>query len=329
MLHFGVALSNHTSIWGSAILYSNEQDWPAEIAQAQMQVPSPMPGQFRGGIGMFRTETGQPQIAFLGGVYALDTYATTYTYVSGVYPLALKILLALNESLTVGDTNTTKVNFVTSVAETLNLADANAALRSLPITLAEALEFSETLTLRAIYGIQLPESLLLQDTVDTNAALVSYIVNSNTNAVSTYSNFNFNSFIQMGNKFYGVKSGGIFELTGADDDGVQIDAAVKFGKSGLGGDQTSLELAKRLPEIYLGISATGKMHLKVTASGNDRVYLLSPVVGAPLHTCRLLLGKGVASRYWDLELVNVSGADFTLESITLRPEVTVRRILER
>jgi len=66
--------------------------------------------------------------------------------------------------------------------------------------------------------------------------------------------------------------------------------------------------------------------LKVTANGGTNYYSLTSATTSGAQTGRILLGKGVAARYWDFELTNVSGADFVLESITFHPVALARRV---
>jgi len=54
--------------------------------------------------------------------------------------------------------------------------------------------------------------------------------------VTTYNNFNINSYAQIGGKFYGMTDAGVVELTGDTDNGVNIDASITLGTSDLSTD---------------------------------------------------------------------------------------------
>lgn len=297
---------------------------PYENALARL----PMSGQRLGGIGVYRTETGQPRFNNVHGAYTFDTYLTTYSYVNGQYSFALIIAISLSETLSVSDALGVSVSYAVALSEVLNASDSMTLYRAMPVSLAETLSVSDAYVFQGVYGLVLPESLVFGDTASTNAALVAYAVNQTTGAVTTYNNFNINSFAKLNGRFYGMTDAGIVELTGDTDNGAEIPASVKFGTSELSTDIVPAEVMKRLPTVYLGVTAAGDMILRVTANGATNTYTLAEVTNTSLHTGRLILGKGVKSRYWDFELVNSNGADFTLESITLHPVALGRRIVE-
>lgn len=261
--------------------------------------------------------------------WLLDTYTKMYGGIEQWWSLATRENLALTETLNMTDSVTATTNYSLALAETLNMTDTETSIRAVMLSLTEAVDLSDAVAPTGIYGLLLPESLVLQDTADTNGALVAYVVNSITGAPSTYNNFNFNSFAQINNKFYGMTDAGLYELAGDDDAGVAIDSSILFGTTDLSTDAVATDVMKRLPVVYLGVSTAGDLVLGVTANGATNSYTLTASTKTSLHTGRMKLGEGVASRYWDFELTNVAGTDFTLESITLQPVALVRRVNER
>lgn len=328
MLHFGVQPhAGHVSVWGLKVT-ERDADPAFEIQQA-MALTSWVTtvGQGLGGIGIYRTATGQPQNMVAGGAYTFDTYLTTYLYAQGQYSFALEVQISLAETLNLSDAVTPALILQQLLAEGLTLGDTVTAPYVANVSFTEALTLTDTIAVSAVYGILLPESLLISDSISINAALVAYVVNANTGAVSTYTNYNFNSFAKLDGRYFGATDAGIYELTGTDDAGTAIDASVVLPTTDFPTDQVSADLLKRLPTVYLGVNTTGGMMLKVTANGADNFYTLAGTTTTSLHTGRMLLGKGVAARYWDFELTNVDGADFTLESISFYPVALTRRIV--
>lgn len=122
MLHFGVPLTGHTSVWGARVLESSEADWPHALEVLNARIPRPMAGQFRGGVGMFRTTTGQPQVLSINGAYALNVYTTTYSYINGSYSLAIEVALALTDGITVAGVEAPTANYQLSVTDGLTCA---------------------------------------------------------------------------------------------------------------------------------------------------------------------------------------------------------------
>lgn len=325
MLHFGVTAAGHTHIWGQRLV-DRGSDYENDLRFISAKISPPSAGQRLGGIGFYRTETGQPRFNEVDGAYLFNTYVTTYSYVNGQYSFALIVAISLAETLNLIEAPTYNTNYAVALAESFNAADTIDTYRKLLVALSETLNIADTFAFQGIYGVVLSENLVTGDTADTNAALVAYVVNQNNGAVTTYNNFNINSFAELNGKFYGMADSGIVELTGNTDLGVTIDTSIKLGTTDLSSEFVSGELLKRLPMVYLGISTQGNMLLKVSAVGATRTYRMVKPVGTGLHTCRLITGKGVVSRYWDLELLNEDGGDFTLESMTLRPVALGRRI---
>jgi len=328
MLHFGTQ-SIHTLVWGqrtSAAPISTGESVNQEKAVRQWLS---MPGQTTGAIGFYRTATGQPLQAFPAGSYAINTYVTSYTYASGKYSIALEVHLSLSESLSLSDAAPVNVIYGVTLAEILGVAGTETDGKSLSYTLNESLSLADTYAFNVIYGVSLTEALQLTDIIKSNASLTAYVTNLNTGAVSTYRNFNFNSFAKIGSKYYGAGDDGIFELAGNTDAGTQIAVSVKLGTEDFEIPKVmSSDVMKRVDTAYIGVKTDGSVILKVTANGSTNIYTLSPTTQTSTHTGRLMLGKGVASRYWDFEITNVAGSDIFLESVTLYPVALTRRVVE-
>ena len=330
MLHFTSSEGvSHPFVWGVRVL-DPEGDFEASIQQADQKIARPTSGQRLGGIGFYRTETGQPVFIEADGAYSFDTYLTTYTFANGQYSFALEVHLTLNEGLGLHDAATVSAAYALTLTDGLGLHETPTYLRSVALTLTEGLGLHDAITLNGVYGLTLSESFLMQDTAQTVGGpsnLVTYVINANTGAASEYTNYDFNSGAKLGNKYYAASSAGLFELSGTDDGGTAIASTVRLATTTLSTDLVPSQILKRLPTVYLGVNTLGDIMLKVTANGASNYYTLTGTTGGALHTGRLLLGKGVSARYWDFEITNVSGADFTLESIEFQPTALTRRIV--
>jgi hypothetical protein len=144
-------------------------------------------------------------------------------------------------------------------------------------------------------------------------------------AVVEYQNFPFNSFALFNGKYYGASEDGIFELTGSDDNGTEIEAYVRAALNTLGTNRF-----KRMPSMYLGYTSSGTMVLKVVTVANgakvEDWYTLREKPADVMRDARIKVGKGLKSVYWAWELHNKDGADFALDIVELMPLALDRRI---
>lgn len=321
MMRFGTQ-SVHNLVWGQRTLTTPVDAGEDNVQRLAVRSWLSMPGQTNGGIGFYRTATGQPLVLPLNGAYAFDTYLTNYAYASGQYSLALEVYLSLVEAMTLADVASFGVSMQVSLAENITVADSTTGVKIGFYALTEAVTLSEALALNTKVSVTLLEGLSLFDSILTNVPLLSYVVNANNFALVKYRNFNFNSFINLGGKYYGVADDGVYELDGDTDDGTAIAASLTLGKSDF-----NSEMLKSLPAVYIGAKTTGDLILKITVdSGLSYYYTMTAQVSGDLKTNRITPGKGLRSRYWQFELTNVDGGDLTFDSISFHPVELSRRI---
>lgn len=168
--------------------------------------------------------------------------------------------------------------------------------------------------------------LQLQATGDLPAAQASgaaLVWQADNNAITTYSNFPFNSFALVGGVALGASENGIFALTGDTDAGAAIAASVAFGITDFG-----TEYLKRVTAAYVGYRTDGKLSLTVTTDEHYKYQYTLEQRGrsAGLHANRKILGKGVRGRYWQVRIDNRNGADFDIDQLTLQADVLSRKL---
>ena len=147
-----------------------------------------------------------------------------------------------------------------------------------------------------------------------------WVVNWDSKASTKYENYDFNSFAQIGQRYYGVKSDGVYLLEGDNDAGVPIRASLSFGKLDFGSMQK-----KRVPHAYMGVSSTGRMYLKVTANGQTYTYAARRA-DEGIRAQRVDIGKGLTATFMEFEIYNSNGADFELDSVAFSPMPLTRKI---
>lgn len=182
-----------------------------------------------------------------------------------------------------------------------------------------------------VLAIETPAITLAMSGVTTataaqiEAARLTHVLQTERMALTKYTNFPFNSFAVFDGRYFGASTGGIYELTGSDDAGTDIQAAARFGITDLGSSYV-----KRLDTVYVGYrtgaTASALLLRAWTNETQQRDYAVGIPRTAGLHMTRVPLGKGVESRYWQFELRNRDGADFELDTLELQPTRVRRRV---
>lgn len=153
-----------------------------------------------------------------------------------------------------------------------------------------------------------------------NAATIA--MHTETQALTRYTNYPFNSFARFNGVYLGAKDDGIFALSGANDAGAMIQAAARVGITDFGTSHL-----KRVDRVYVGYKTNGDMILRVTTEDKTvRDYRMHGLGLFGSHTNIVKFGRGMEARYWQFELRNENGADFELDAMELKPFVLKRRL---
>lgn len=151
-----------------------------------------------------------------------------------------------------------------------------------------------------------------------------WAVNTETGASSRYQGYGYDSFATVNGRHLGVRANGIYLLEGDSDVGQPIHAGVHLGLQDFGTSQL-----KHLSNVYLGVSATGGLFIKVGVGEGEtkqEYTYAARRVDPQLKTQRFDLGRGLRSNYFSFELVNDDGAGFELEKIEFVAVASDRRI---
>ena len=117
-----------------------------------------------------------------------------------------------------------------------------------------------------------------------------------------------------------MRSDGLYLLEGADDFGSTTLANIAFGNLDFGTTAN-----KRVTDVYVGLSSTGKLMLKVTAGGVSYYYRQQRSSTANA-TQRFVPGRGLQGNLIAFELYNDDNTDFDLDSIEFSAVPLTRRI---
>ena len=153
---------------------------------------------------------------------------------------------------------------------------------------------------------------------------VAWVMNTETTAASWYTNYDFDSVIQVPGKELAVGPDGLYVLAGATDAGTPIKASVVSGF-----DDFSISQTKRMDALYFGYTSAGQLAVSIETYGSGHapsVYLLEQRDAAAPRTSRVVPGKGMVGRYWRTTVENNAGVDFDVYDTTVDIAISGRRI---
>jgi hypothetical protein len=255
-----------------------------------------------------------------------DALLTKVTY-RQTYPEAIQLRDSLHrffggevlENIGLLDSPAPKKNAIVTRSETVGLSDTLTSKLVIRFTTTEGVNLDDTQVLKMILRPTLADVVEIAAAyVSPNGSITTWAINTKNSAITEYSNYNFNSFAAMGNKYLGASSTGLYELNGDDDAGSDIIARIRSGFAQFGGSRFSSFKA-----VYLGMRGEGDFVLKLE-TGDGKTYNYA-VVGKNMETTKVHLGKGLRARYFAFELIS-TGQDFDLDDIEFIPLVAQRRV---
>lgn len=156
---------------------------------------------------------------------------------------------------------------------------------------------------------------------------LAYVMNTETEALSMYNNFSFDSLAYVDGVCYAAGPDGFYKLEGADDDGEDVDAELTTGFTDLGEQHT-----KHAGSLYLGYTSDGPTTVSVDTYGMQHPTQISEFdeldqldALAPRNN-RVKLAKGLNSRYWRITIRNKNGSHFEINDVAIDVAVSNRRI---
>lgn len=147
-----------------------------------------------------------------------------------------------------------------------------------------------------------------------------WVINLATRGTTTYTNFGFNSFAQIGGKFYGAGPQGIVALEGDTDNGLPIAASISLGELDFG-----TALKKTVSHCYVGMAGEGPLYVKLVVEGVEYLYKAESF-SERLRQHRVKFGKGLRENYITVEIHNVDGNDFEVDTVEFHLADLTRRI---
>lgn len=169
-------------------------------------------------------------------------------------------------------------------------------------------------------------TLILQATGYESAGVVgrTLVMQTETSALTEYAEYPFNSYAKFNGVYLGASDDGVFALAGNTDAGEAIDA---YARTGISDFNTSH--LKRINRVYVGYRTDGDMVLRVITDGWEtrdyRMVKMPQGVGG-IRGNHINMGRGLDARYWQFEIRNEAGCDFSLDMVEIKPTMLRRRI---
>lgn len=154
----------------------------------------------------------------------------------------------------------------------------------------------------------------LEDVTET------WVINTETGAVSRYEGYDFNSFAKIGEEYFGAKSDGLYLLSeGVGEVEPAVPASVSLGKCDFG---TSVR--KRISHVYVSGASEDHMQLNVVIGDAEYSYM-ARASSEDLGVQRVDVGRGLIANYLEFDLFN-DGAEFEVDSLEFVIHPSQRRI---
>lgn len=152
---------------------------------------------------------------------------------------------------------------------------------------------------------------------------LTHVMNTQTTAVTTFDNYEYNSFAKFGGRYLAAGPSGLHIVDLGDKDlAANINAAFKTGQIDFGSPQL-----KRMSDFYVAMRSAGDISINVSTDETGAYdYLIEPFGVETLKQRRVLIGKGMRGRYWQFELSNVGGGDFDFDAYSALVADTSRRV---
>jgi len=238
---------------------------------------------------------------YLGSTYSLNTHRNIREFLELQWGLDAAVLSGSRLSLT----------YALPAYETKYVSYQNIEFK-LPAYIDQRTTFNNSYELIA-YLTELGFADLSYTIAAVDQATV-YAVSLDTTAVSSYSNYGFNSIYNN----LAANETGIFKLEGALDQDISIPVSLTSGKVDFNSN-----FLKRLTDAYIGMDSDESFTLTVTTETGSIVYDINSSAG--LHTVKRNLARGSKGRYWQLEIFKNMGSTFRLHTLDVLPEILKRR----
>ena len=203
-----------------------------------------------------------------------------------------------------------------------------------PLLESVALASEETVVTADRWAVLEGEAVAEDELLFKQPGLIAWVFNPDTGAVSWYDNWHFTAMAQVGDKVFAAGPQGLVVLGGDRDGADTIDADVQWGFTEFGGHDKhgrpiNDESRKRVTSAVFGYHADAPLQMSVETYGQGLgtyYYRMPPKSARQPTNNRVLVGRGLSSRYWRLGVQNVGGGDFEVHSVGVDVVPSTRRV---
>ena len=232
-------------------------------------------------------------------------------------------LAVIAESVEADEAVTNLLRATQAVLDSILAQDAQTSYLLLINTVSEGVSADETVTIWQSLTQAIEEGAeAFIHLVFNGETFTGWVLNTSNTAVSEYQGLNFNSMCRIGNRYFGAASEGIYELTGAQDSGVDVSTYIQSGLLDFGSTQQ-----KAVPDAYLAVDANGRVALGVSVSEKTQIstywYEANRELEA-INNVKVPIGKGLKGRYWKFEIASDAVSEF--DAVTVLSVVLARRV---
>lgn len=156
-----------------------------------------------------------------------------------------------------------------------------------------------------------------------------WVMNDRNGAMSRYTNYGFNSFARIGDRYFGADSSGLYLLEG-DCDQTDLDEVPIVGKAGTGLLDLGSKELKHVSNVYLSVASEGRIAVDVEVSAGyktvERFRYYARSLGRNAEQQRVDVGRGLRSNFYAFEASNPDGGMFELDGFDVALQKSTRRI---
>lgn len=187
--------------------------------------------------------------------------------------------------------------------------------------ISEDIGLDDTISLSSILNSEIIDQFEFVGALQSGEFYSTFSFNPEGYALTTYSNFNFNSIAEFNGKYILANSTGLYEFGGTTDNLAEIVARIKTSAMDFGSTSR-----KQVKKMYLGLTNDGNLVLKVSTDGKGEFFYILESRTEGLDTQAIKVGKGLVGRYWQFTLITTENSTLDLDSMEFLPVEFRRKI---